>query len=205
MANILFLSDNELFRDDLHDQLQLYAPEFNVFDSYSDDTVYDVVMIDDKNDTMLTLQNKLRQTPIIFLGNNTADIADSVIVINKPFCLNSLLDTVLSCVNRFTRSNEGLLPFGSYCLDSGKKEITNLKSKIITKLTEREVMILNYLYKAHPKIVSKNELLSEVWGYNPDATTHTVETHIYRLRQKIEGHENSPVITTEDSGYLLNF
>ena len=90
-------------------------------------------------------------------------------------------------------------------LDSAKKEIKNLRTHKTIKLTEREVTILNYLYKAYPKIVSKSELLSEVWGYNPDATTHTVETHIYRLRQKVEEDGNNAIILTEDAGYKLNF
>ena len=71
----------------------------------------------------------------------------------------------------------------------------------LIKLTERETAILKYLYKAGDKIVGKAELLAEVWGYNPEATTHTVETHIYRLRQKIERPEQ--VIMTEDNGYRL--
>ena len=61
------------------------------------------------------------------------------------------------------------------------------------------------MYKAYPKVVSKTELLSEVWGYNPDATTHTVETHIYRLRQKVEGQTQDAIILTEESGDKLNF
>ena len=64
--------------------------------------------------------------------------------------------------------------------------------------------IIKYLYKAKDKIVSKNELLQEVWGYSPDVSTHTIETHIYRLRQKVE-HENpaAQLIMTEDGGYKL--
>jgi len=76
-----------------------------------------------------------------------------------------------------------------------------LRSREPIKLTERETAILKYLYKAGDKIVGKAELLAEVWGYNPEATTHTVETHIYRLRQKIERPEQ--VIMTEDNGYRL--
>ena len=76
----------------------------------------------------------------------------------------------------------------------------------ITKLTEKEVSILKYLYKSGAKIVSKNELLQEVWGYSPEVTTHTIETHIYRLRQKVE-HEDisAQLILTSDGGYQLKF
>ena len=205
MANILLLSDNQLFKTDLHEQLSLYASEFSIFDSWNEEIVFDAAIIDDQASQIPLIQNKIRQAPILFLGNDDLDFNDSVIVITKPLKLSFLLDSILSCVNRFIRSHESVLSFGKYSLDSGKKELINRKTSATIKLTEREVMILNYLYKAHPKIVSKSELLSQVWEYNPDATTHTVETHIYRLRQKIEGPDSHPLITTEDSGYLLNF
>ena len=76
--------------------------------------------------------------------------------------------------------------------------------KEIVKLTEKEVSILQYLYKIRDRIVTKSELLQEVWGYNPDVTTHTIETHIYRLRQKVEHEDkNAQLIITEEGGYFL--
>ena len=80
----------------------------------------------------------------------------------------------------------------------------NQRNNEIIKLTEKEVAIIKYLYKAKDKIVSKNELLQEVWGYSPEVTTHTIETHIYRLRQKVE-HEDvsAQIILTSDGGYQL--
>ena len=116
-----------------------------------------------------------------------------------------MLDSVLSCTNLFSHNHDGQLSFGPYILDSAKKEINNLRTHKTVKLTEREITILNYLYKAYPKIISKSELLSEVWDYNPDATTHTVETHIYRLRQKVEENDSDAIILTEGAGYKLNF
>lgn len=95
----------------------------------------------------------------------------------------------------------GELPLCGCRLNVAAREVCYPDGREPIKLTERETAILKYLYKAGDKIVGKAELLAEVWGYNPEATTHTVETHIYRLRQKIERPEQ--VIMTEDNGYRL--
>ena len=71
-------------------------------------------------------------------------------------------------------------------------------------MTEKESSILRYLYRAGQRPVSREKLLREVWGYNSEVTTHTLETHIYRLRQKIERHAAAPtLLLTEASGYKL--
>ncbi|MBO5037877.1 MAG: helix-turn-helix domain-containing protein, partial [Alphaproteobacteria bacterium] len=67
-----------------------------------------------------------------------------------------------------------------------------------------EVDIIKYLYQNTPDIATKEDLLENVWGYSSDATTHTVETHIYRLRQKVEKEKGSQLIITENNGYRLN-
>ena len=96
--------------------------------------------------------------------------------------------------------------FNKYILRPIKKDIYNQRNKEVIKLTEKEVAIIKYLYRNKDKIVGKNELLQEVWGYSPDVTTHTIETHIYRLRQKVEHEdESAQLIKTEDGGYKLNF
>ena len=204
MPNILFVSSENDFASDIKDQLELYATDFNVFDQWSDDIIFDIAVVDDLPQKLVELQQKLRQTPIIFLSSTENDFGDSVTVVTKPFRLENFLDSVLSCANLFIHSHDGRLKIGCYLLDSAKKEIKNLNTNKIIKLTEREVMILNYMYKAYPKIISKSELLSEVWEYNPEATTHTVETHIYRLRQKVEGNSSNAIILTKDTGYKLN-
>ncbi|MBP3545672.1 MAG: response regulator transcription factor [Alphaproteobacteria bacterium] len=206
MANILFVSKSDNFAHDIEEQLKLYTEGFSIFDEWNEDIIFDMAVVDDDIDSVKELQKRIRKSPIIFLGNTDDDLGDSVTVISKPFRLEYFLDMVLSCSNLFAHSSDGQLMFDKYILDSGKKELYNTSSNSHTKLTEREVSIIKYLYKAHEKVVSKNELLSEVWGYNPEATTHTVETHIYRLRQKIE--EENPddnIIITEDNGYRLNF
>ena len=205
MSNILLISDNQSFATDLKEQLELYATDFKVFEQWDDGVIFDVAIVDDSLDVVSDLHQKLRQSPIIYLGSDGSNLPESVTVILKPFRLEDFLDSVLSCINLFVYSHDGRLKFGNYVLDSAKKEIKSLQTREVTKLTEREIMILNYMYKAYPKVVSKTELLSEVWGYNPDATTHTVETHIYRLRQKVEGQTQDAIILTEESGYNLNF
>lgn len=203
MANVLLFSRSSGFAADIKEQFGLYAPELIVFDDWSDDVVFDAAVVDEDAEKARLFQSRLRNAPVIFLGNEEPENAEQMVVINKPLRLEKLLDTVLSGINLFARSGDMLLNFGGYALDCAKKEIVCESSGKVTKLTEREVAILCYLYKAHEKTVSKQELLSEVWGYNPDATTHTVETHIYRLRQKIE--DDKPVIITEEAGYTLNF
>ncbi|MBR1649140.1 MAG: response regulator transcription factor [Alphaproteobacteria bacterium] len=201
MTNILLLSDNEDFRTDLKEQIELYTQDANVFEDKDDCVVFDAVIVDENACLAQNLQNSMRQTPIIFLKKDTD--AEIPFMLTKPLRLEELLDTLVRSVNLFRRSQEGRIEFGNYILYAEQKEILNRRTGKRTKLTEREGDIISYLFKAKGKIVSKSELLSEVWGYNPEATTHTVETHIYRLRQKIEDDE--PAIITEESGYTLNF
>lgn len=205
MANVFLFSPSSDFAADLKEQLRLYASDFEVFDEWSDEVIFDAAVVDEDITLASELKQKLRKAPIIFLKSSEKAKDDSLVVLEKPLRLETLLDVVLSSINLYARSSDGQLSFGSYVLDNGKKEITCVNNGNVVKLTEREVAILNYLYKAHTKTVSKNELLSEVWGYNPDATTHTVETHIYRLRQKIEEGNSDQAILTEEAGYTLNF
>ena len=71
-------------------------------------------------------------------------------------------------------------------------------------MTEKETNILKYLYRAGGKAVKREELLEEVWGYNSGVTTHTLETHVYRLRQKIEPQKGeATLLLTQPGGYSL--
>ena len=204
MPNLLFLSSCQAFADDFGEQLRIVAPDFGFFSEYDANTIYDIAIVDDNFSINADLQKKNIQT--IYLGSAQDNVSDSCIIINKPFKLENLLDTVMSCVNLSNRGANAKISFGKYTMDPFLKEITNSVTRKKAKLTEREVSIINYLYKAKGKNVSKSELLSEVWGYNPEATTHTVETHIYRLRQKIEDISKSEnAIITEETGYSLNF
>ena len=82
--------------------------------------------------------------------------------------------------------------------------LTNLEENKKIRLTDKETAILKFLLRAGDQVIGRDILLEKVWGYNSNVTTHTLETHIYRLRQKIErGHSNAQLLVTEPGGYRL--
>ncbi|HWA63965.1 MAG TPA: helix-turn-helix domain-containing protein, partial [Caulobacteraceae bacterium] len=92
---------------------------------------------------------------------------------------------------------------GPYEFRPASKVLIDSRGRKI-RLTDKETNILKYLYRAGGKAVSREELLTEVWGYNAGVTTHTLETHVYRLRQKIEPEPaNAKLLLTEAGGYRL--
>ncbi|MBT5494999.1 MAG: winged helix-turn-helix domain-containing protein, partial [Alphaproteobacteria bacterium] len=89
------------------------------------------------------------------------------------------------------------------CKPSVKMLIEDASEKKV-RLTEKETSILKFLYRAGDKVVGRDTLLGKVWGYNAGVTTHTLETHVYRLRQKIElDPSNAEILVTEPGGYRL--
>ncbi len=101
------------------------------------------------------------------------------------------------------QSEDALFRIGPYEFRPSAKMLTDAKLRKI-RLTEKETNILKYLYRAGGKPVSREELLTEVWGYNAGVTTHTLETHVYRLRQKIEPDPAvAQILLTEAGGYRL--
>lgn len=208
MPNILFISDNQNFRQDLCEQIALYAPDFNIYDKEDTSIIYDAVVLDDKPELLKEIRAHQIKSPVIQLlsADDTLESNTLNILIYKPFALNDFLNQLNSSINIFENSAEGYLSFNQYELHPASKEILNFRSNELIKLTEKEVAIIRYLYKSQNKIVSKNELLQEVWGYSPEVTTHTIETHIYRLRQKVEQDDvSAQLIITEDGGYRLKF
>jgi DNA-binding response OmpR family regulator len=80
-----------------------------------------------------------------------------------------------------------------------------INDSIEIRLTDKETEMISYLYFSNSEVVCRDELLHAIWGYNPEVNTHTLETHVYRLRQKIEKNPSkAEIIVTEDSGYRLN-
>ncbi|MBP3346830.1 MAG: response regulator transcription factor [Alphaproteobacteria bacterium] len=206
MPNILLISDNEKFFEDLSNQISYHLPDFTVVTQEEAGIIPDMIIVDEDTDKLRELHKQQLQVPTILLLSSGADAggAEASNIVYKPLVLNNFFNLLQAGINIYENSSDGYLNFNQYELRPSKKEILNLRNNEIIKLTEKEVAIIKYLYKAKDKIVSKNELLQEVWGYSPEVTTHTIETHIYRLRQKVE-HEDAAaqIILTSDGGYQL--
>lgn len=204
MPNLHLISNNSLFFDDIQNQIALYAPEFSV---NAESAMPDVVVVDGKTIQISVLKSKFPHTPIfVFVKKGDDKPADTTLVkfVSKPLQLNEFLNRLRAAINLAANSDAGHLNFNKYELRPLGKEIINTRNGEKIKLTEKEVAILQYLHKIRGRIVTKSELLQQVWGYNPDVTTHTIETHIYRLRQKVEHDDASAqLIMTEDGGYVL--
>ena len=123
--------------------------------------------------------------------------------VTKPFRFGVLLARIRAHLRRFETSDAAILHFGPYDFRPSVKQLTTQAGDKI-RLTEKEANILKFLYRASAETVSRETLLHEIWGYNAQITTHTLETHIYRLRQKIEADpSNAKLLVTEDGGYRL--
>ena len=149
--------------------------------------------------------------PIIMLisQNSNLDIpdvqnhkADEYII--KPFRYPVLLKSIETQLYKFKKSENTQYNIGNYIFKPNSKILESNKNRSI-RLTEKENNILKFLYKNSGNTVSRETLLHEVWGYNSKVTTHTLETHIYRLRQKIEDDpSNACFLITEPGGYKLH-
>lgn len=207
MPNILLLSDNKDLAEDLSEQISLYADDFTVLSEDDENAAIDMIILDEKTGELADIRKEHQRTPVILLQKADDESVENNVmnsVVFKPFSLEKLLNQIRSGINILDNSSEGYLNFNKYIVRPLKKDIYNQRNKEVVKLTEKEVAIIKYLYKCRDRIVTKNELLQEVWGYSPDVSTHTIETHIYRLRQKVE-HEDpdAQLILTEDGGYKL--
>jgi DNA-binding response OmpR family regulator len=150
-------------------------------------------------------------SPIIML---TAAVSDEDTVqgleagandyVTKPYKFAVLLARIRTQLRDHEHSEGAVFRLGSYEFRPANKLLVDSQGRKI-RLTEKETNILKYLYRAGEKPVSREELLAEVWGYNAGVTTHTLETHVYRLRQKIESDPaNARLLLTEAGGYRLS-
>ncbi len=146
------------------------------------------------------------RAPIIMLTGHDSE-ADTVMGLEsgandyvvKPFRFAVLLARIRAHLRQHEASEDAIFTIGPYTFrPSAKLLVAPQGSKL--KLTEKETAILRFLYRANAKVVTRDVLLTEVWGYNANVTTHTLETHIYRLRQKIERDpSNAQILVTESA------
>ena len=148
--------------------------------------------------------------PVILMnGSDRSVTADDTITIAKPFRLSELmarLRTRLDARAAISSLNDPPAPIriGPYEFSHADKALRHDAANIRIRLTEKEAAILAFLHRMGERAVPRRELLTEVWGYNPAVTTHTLETHIYRLRRKIEADPaKACLLVTEAGGYRL--
>ncbi len=220
---ILIVDDDEDLRESLRDQLALHD-EFEVetvptassgMELARNDRV-DLLILDvglpdmDGREACKVLRKAGFKAPIIMLTGNDSD-ADTILgldagandYITKPFKFAVLLARIRAQLRQHEQSEDAVFSIGKYTFKPASKLLIDEKGSKI-RLTEKETSILKYLYRAGEKVVTRDVLLLEVWGYNTGVTTHTLETHIYRLRQKIERDpSNAELLVTETGGYKL--
>ncbi len=123
--------------------------------------------------------------------------------VNKPFRFAVLLARIRAHLRQYELSEDATFQIGAYTFIPNAKMLQS-ESGVKLRLTEKETAILQYLNRAKGEVVSRDDLLRDVWGYNANVTTHTLETHIYRLRQKIESDPaNATLLLTDAGGYRL--
>ena len=220
---ILLVDDDEDLRGALKEQFELYdtfsiIEAANAADGISaaktgrvDLILLDVELPDmDGRDACKLMRRDGIRAPVIMLTGQTTD-ADTILgldsgandYVNKPFKFSVLLARVRAHLRSFEQSEDAIFQVGPYEFRPSTKLLTDSEGRKV-RLTEKETNILKYLYRSSGKPVGREELLSEVWGYNSNVTTHTLETHIYRLRQKIEPDPaNSRLLLTETGGDRL--
>ena len=200
MTDILLVGNNQDLLDDLQNQITRFMPQTK-FVSQNPDII--IIMQGEASST--SLRQQYLMTPIIYLSASAPVAKDDKLNIwlKTPLKLAILIDVLQAANNKLNHSADGYLRFNGYELRSNLREIEDLADGTCVKLTEKEVAILQYLYKNANQYVSKNDLQTGVWQYSKDVTTHTIETHIYRLRQKVENAARR-LILTDNGHYKLN-
>ena len=224
LRNLLLVDDDDDLREALAEQL-IITEDFEVFEasngaeamervkaSHFDLIILDVGLPDTDGRELCRLMRKQGvKAPVLMLTGHDSD-ADTILgldagandYVTKPFKFPVLLARIRAQLRQHEQSEDAVFALGPYTFKPAMKTLVTEDEKKI-RLTEKETNILKYLYRAPEGVVPRDVLLHEVWGYNAGVTTHTLETHIYRLRQKIEPEpSNARLLVTESGGYRLN-
>ena len=217
------VDDDDDLREALGEQL-LMTEDFDVFEAddgasamvKAKEGLYDLMILDvglpdtDGRELCRLMRKQGVKCPIVMLTAQDSD-ADTIYgldagandYVSKPFKFPVLLARIRSQLRTHEQSEDAVFQLGQYTFKPAQKMLITEDDKKV-RLTEKETNILKFLYRATDGVVARDVLLHEVWGYNAGVTTHTLETHIYRLRQKIETDpSNARLLVTEQGGYRL--
>ncbi len=221
---ILIVDDDAALRHSLAEQLQLHE-EFQPAEAetaaaaldVAKEQHFDAILLDvglpdmDGRELCRLMRRGGVRAPILMLTGADSDV-DTVLgldsgandYITKPFRLNVLLARLRAQLRQHALSEDAVLTIGPYTFRPSAKLLTDETGRKKVRLTEKETAILKYLYRAGDRTIGRDRLLNEVWGYHAGVTTHTLETHVYRLRQKIERDPaKAQILVTEPGGYRL--
>ncbi len=145
--------------------------------------------------------NLKMQENYLILSNRRKDIDEQLIINQFPIDIHRLVETINIKFLKKKYNQQSEINLGSYKLNLNSRIIFNNEKKL--DLTEREASIVIFL-KNSKKPVNITKLQTEVWGHNSKLETHTVETHIYRLRKKILNvFDDKDFIKSSKSGYII--
>ncbi|RED51343.1 response regulator transcription factor [Aestuariispira insulae] len=221
---ILLVDDDDALRQSLAEQLQLHEEFLTTECANAKDGIekaksehFDAVLLDvelpdmDGREACRLMRRNDVKCPIVMLTAHDSD-SDQILGLDsgandyvaKPFRLNVLLARLRAQLRTHEQSEDAVFAIGPYSFQPSQKILMDEDNNQKVRLTEKETAILKYLYRAGEKVIARDTLLGEVWGYNAGVTTHTLETHVYRLRQKIERDPgNAQILVTEPGGYKL--
>ena len=220
---IFIVDDDQDLRKTLVDQLAHYR-EFEIIEAgtgsealagvrggHVDLMILDVGLPDmDGREAVKILRREGFKSPILMLTGHDTD-SDQILglesgandYVTKPFRFSVLLARIRAALRQHDQSEDVVFTIGHYSFQPAAKLLEGPEGGKV-RLIDKETSILKYLYRQGPKTITRDVLLKEVWGYNNRVTTHTLETHIYRLRQKIERDpSNARLLVTEEGGYRL--
>lgn len=220
---IIIIDDDGLLREALSEQFSLHE-EFAVSEAataadgikalkaaHADLVILDVNLPDmDGREACKIIRRNGYKGPVIMLTAQTSE-ADTILgldsgandYVTKPFRFAVLLARIRAHLRQNEHSEDAVFKVGPYSFKPSAKLLLREDNRKI-RLTEKETAIIKFLLRANEQIVSREVLLQDVWGYNAGVTTHTLETHVYRLRQKIERDpSHAEILVTEGGGYKL--
>lgn len=223
LRRILIVDDDDDLRSLLVEQFECHL-EFETLEAGTaalalaaverdrpDLVIMDVSLPDmDGRDAVAMMREHGFRHPIIMITGHSVD-ADVVRglesgandYVSKPFRFAVLLARIRAQLRTHEGTDDAMFQIGGYSFRPGLKHLITGKGAKL-RLTEKETAILRFLYRAGDQVVGRDTLLREVWGYNANVSTHTLETHIYRLRQKIEmDPAHAQLLVTEAGGYRL--
>jgi DNA-binding response OmpR family regulator len=221
---LLLIDDDKALRQSLVEQLRL-VEDFECREADCGKAAldivaserFDAVLLDiglpdmDGREVCRLLRRAGVSAPIIMLTGADTD-SDTILgldsgandYITKPFRMGVLLARLRAQLRQHEQSEDAVFNIGPYSFRPSTKLLVDAANKKKIRLTEKETAILKYLYRAGARTIGRDTLLGEVWGYNAGVTTHTLETHVYRLRQKIERDPSqAEILVTEPGGYRL--